>query len=115
MNDSKARCHGCGNTTDRPGGLCAYCRAAVIHLRPMREQFDSNVALTRLRHLVAEWTEHGLTARQVDEMVSMTAELDHQLKEYGYLPDDWDPDSMRDGWDETPVPRAVTDVRSDLL
>lgn len=110
-------CPGCERDTDKRGGLCAYCRMAVINMRPMRAQWNSNEGLNDIRRLIEKWQIEGLSPNDVDQMAATFNELDRQLSSGGWLPDEWDPDdaSQRDGWEETPIPRGVDTINSELL
>lgn len=107
-------CPGCHKRTERGGGLCAWCRPAVIALRPLRGGWQSNARLEEIRQLQGQWVINGLSPGDVDRLVMLSTELDKQLSGDGYLPDDWDPEV---GWEETPVPapRGIEDIHSERL
>jgi hypothetical protein len=109
----KPKCPGCDKDTDRAGGLCGFCRAAVVELRPARKAFNANTALTEVRRLSDQWVVTGLTSQEVDALVTLITEIDTHITEGGYPPDDWDGEV---GWEETPVPvKRTQTVKTDLL
>lgn len=87
MSRSSWSCPGCRQPHNHPG-LCGWCRAAVIELRPGR-RLGTDDLLSTVDGLTEKYASpEGLTPRDVDALVTSVHEL-HTRAARGSLPGDW--------------------------